>query len=410
MKTLNELVDEIPLGLPMPKDYSIRLASSGKKMSFFTPEGHKHRKLFRKWLNDNELTEQDWYDRYYLNIASASQRPKCKLSGCNELTEFKTCKYIGYYYKDFCCHSHCQLNNWSREGSNLSKIKKSISLGKYFENPENRKLRGVQTKEGFRSHGRYDLDENGLNAFSRTQLAYHASDIGKANDKRRAENLRKDNNPEFARKVKESCSTPEARERNSKSQKIAHEKDPMIRVRQSEIRKRKYREDEDFRKNAFKKLNHLSRGKSGFYYSSKMKDYLSYDSSYELAYMITLDLDESVISFIREPRNLNITYVDGNGDKRWYWIDFIVEYNDGSKELVEIKPSNLINDPINLLKSNSALIYAKINNFKYSIKTETEVFNIVNKESSYEVHNYYQSLKVGFDSTDDKIRKLINNI
>ena len=67
-----------------------------------------------------------------------------------------------------------------------------------------------------------------------------------------------------------------------------------------------------------------------------------YRSGWELAYMQHLDADESVKLF--EYELLRIPYVSNvrSGKLRNYYPDFLVEYVDGTKKLVEIKPSKRV--------------------------------------------------------------------
>lgn len=62
-------------------------------------------------------------------------------------------------------------------------------------------------------------------------------------------------------------------------------------------------------------------------------------SRWELAYMNALDTSHLVHKWISEPKNLNISYLNPI-DKQLhrYWPDFLVQYVDGSVELLEIKP------------------------------------------------------------------------
>ena len=62
-------------------------------------------------------------------------------------------------------------------------------------------------------------------------------------------------------------------------------------------------------------------------------------SSWELMYMNALDNSRLVSKWMSEPRNLKITYVDPLTRKvKTYWPDFLIQYVDGSIEVVEIKP------------------------------------------------------------------------
>ena len=62
-------------------------------------------------------------------------------------------------------------------------------------------------------------------------------------------------------------------------------------------------------------------------------------SKWELMYMQALDNSPSVLRWISEPKTLNISYISPLDKKvHQYWPDFLVQYVDGSIELLEIKP------------------------------------------------------------------------
>lgn len=412
---LLDLVSNMPKALPIPKEFVIVCKGAqqvGKrKYLFFTPIGYLFRTKFRSWLSRVGMTEQEWYDKYYLNIALFSQRPECNLEGCSNKTEFHTVK-CGYEYSKFCCHSHCQKNNWSREGGEVSKEKMKFSQKqKYIDNPDLRWIKGEQTKEGFRKAGRYELDENGHNKFSQVQYSYHSSERGRENDKRRAENLRKENNPEFAERVKSSVSTDEHRDKLSKAVRKAMTKEVCSHL--SEVRKNKIRTDKEFRRKVFDHVREMSKGsnfKSGYVFSLKCENsidsYVWCDSSYEIAYLRQLDLDDSVVSYIKEPRDLDITY-EINGDLHWYWPDLIVKYRDGSVSMIEIKNKGQRDNEENLLKYESARIYCNSVGYSYKIIVEDEVFSVISKTEAYDIHKYYSALKTGYKSLDEKLKEII---
>lgn len=69
--------------------------------------------------------------------------------------------------------------------------------------------------------------------------------------------------------------------------------------------------------------------------------------------------------------NIRIPYINYDGSERTYSPDFIIDDN----HIIEIKPSKLINSPLNKLKSNAALKYCQKNNMRYSI-FDVEILSI----------------------------------
>jgi hypothetical protein len=68
-----------------------------------------------------------------------------------------------------------------------------------------------------------------------------------------------------------------------------------------------------------------------------------YDSSWERDYMLLLDADATVKCWER-CRALRIPYTKVNGKRSRYNPDFIVEREDGQKELHEVKGGHLLAD------------------------------------------------------------------
>lgn len=75
------------------------------------------------------------------------------------------------------------------------------------------------------------------------------------------------------------------------------------------------------------------------WYKSKNNGKVWYRSGWEKKYMEKLDNDNSVINW--EYEVLVLPYYDNKGIKRHYTPDFLVEYKDGTKELVEIHPQGI---------------------------------------------------------------------
>lgn len=76
--------------------------------------------------------------------------------------------------------------------------------------------------------------------------------------------------------------------------------------------------------------------KQGWHWSPKIQREVFYRSGYERQYMEQLDADESVAWYEYEPRSVRITY-EFEGAKKIYKPDFLVQYVDGTKRLVELK-------------------------------------------------------------------------
>lgn len=123
-------------------------------------------------------------------------------------------------------------------------------------------------------------------------------------------------------------------------------------------------------------------------------------SRWELYYMSVLDNSSLVIRWMSEPKYLNIRYLDPtagidiktgkrvpkkNGTSV-YWPDFIVQYSDGSVDIVEIKPlkeakasaASSMYDKLTLVKNmakwQAADRFAKSIGARFKVLTEEQLF------------------------------------
>ncbi len=117
--------------------------------------------------------------------------------------------------------------------------------------------------------------------------------------------------------------------------------------------------------------------KSGYFYSNKMKKNFYYRSSYEEHLIFLLEICESVVSYKLESIAIPYTSVDNN--IHHYIPDILIEWNNGSTHLIEVKPKNLQETEINLLKFESAKNYVKENNEidEYKILDFGEMFKYI---------------------------------
>jgi len=108
-------------------------------------------------------------------------------------------------------------------------------------------------------------------------------------------------------------------------------------------------------------------------------------SKWEFNYMGLIDKSPVVLRWLSEPKQLNISYVDPvDRQVKQYWPDFLIQYKDGSKELVELKPlrqakfnPNDVYDKImfarNVAKWEAASRFCKRNNVKFRVVTEKQL-------------------------------------
>jgi len=101
-------------------------------------------------------------------------------------------------------------------------------------------------------------------------------------------------------------------------------------------------------------------------------EYPTYRSSWELKFMKWCDKNDNVEYWTSEA--FPIPYISPkDGQKHRYFPDFLVKFKDGKKVLIEIKPKNQSNDPINLAKWEAARKFCEKHGLTFSVLTEKEL-------------------------------------
>jgi hypothetical protein len=112
---------------------------------------------------------------------------------------------------------------------------------------------------------------------------------------------------------------------------------------------------------------------TGHFWSEKNGKNLWYRSSYEpIAYQM-LESNVRVVKY--EVESVRIEYQWSDGSVHRYHVDILVWYDDGTKELIEIKPEYELEDDLVKLKIDAGKKYAEQNGIRFSVWTEDELFN-----------------------------------
>ena len=121
------------------------------------------------------------------------------------------------------------------------------------------------------------------------------------------------------------------------------------------------------------KLKKKRRYATGEYISTKTGETYSFRSSWEKIFMESLDANPDVKTYGYEC--IVIPYIKNVklGTVSRYFPDFLVTYNDGSKTLIEIKPSRFLKRLIVKKKIAAAEQWARDNNATFLIITEKEL-------------------------------------
>lgn len=191
--------------------------------------------------------------------------------------------------------------------------------------------------------------------------------------------------------IKESHNKPEVREKISKSLKIHYSdennlkkaRDRMNEVnKRSDVREKRSRGLKKKWKNPTDRMLHplletgKRRGRRGATKSSIFSPYenkeITFDSNWERSYFLECLKNPGIVSVIRCP--FSIQYINPNDSLIHNYIpDFLVEYRDGSKILVEIKPKYTKYDEVVISKSKSAMRYCKDIGIRFITLTENEL-------------------------------------
>jgi hypothetical protein len=124
------------------------------------------------------------------------------------------------------------------------------------------------------------------------------------------------------------------------------------------------------------KLHHVT----GWHESPKAGK-VYYRSSYEKKAYLKLDVDVNVISYTTE--NISTEYFNEiKGITSSYLIDLFIEYKDGSKKLIEIKPEKWLQDSVVIAKIEAGKKKATELGFVYEVWTEMDLFgHVYNKKN-----------------------------
>lgn len=516
---LYELVNSLPLGLPMPKDSVIKIEYANKRISprrYLLNGEYVTISKFRPYINGNGIDPQNWYDRNVLFIYTESARPKCKC-GCGNDVKFVS---VDEGYNEYSSYSHRYLHS---NGMTISgdKNKDTISMLKDVCN----KVTGIgYSISGLRCRKFYnpfpftdgystyvdckillkvlsyvEVNENQYyDIMALNSLDYHKKpDCKNPNCTNKSEfngyqygykkfcslkcsknfySSDKDFLSYLGSRVKESLNLPEIKEKQCRSQKLSYTrerkehlsilkkkrweenrdlemlarkkaapkiseanrnkwKDDGYRERRRQITKEAYykfnfskilydgkvnkmNNNESFLMSEINRIRRISSKKShyknGFIQSPKCSNsndgFVNYDSSYELSVILDIEMNESIVSYEREPIIKDLIYEDSNGSIRYYWPDFIVTYKNGQRKMIEVKPKRILElrDKVTIQKILLAKNYCDKIGIKFSIYTESRVFKNNNRSDINELHEFLKAIKCGYKSTDEKIKEMLN--
>lgn len=122
-----------------------------------------------------------------------------------------------------------------------------------------------------------------------------------------------------------------------------------------------------------RKRRKKGRYKRGIHSSPKSAAECRYRSGWELVYLHHLDNDPNVVSYFYEGVCIPYTSNKRSGKQRKYYPDVLIERADGSKTLVEIKPSKKLVQATVQKKLEAARAWCSEHGVTLEIITEVEL-------------------------------------
>lgn len=172
----------------------------------------------------------------------------------------------------------------------------------------------------------------------------------------------------------------------------------------SEGRKRMLRETGGFSKEHREKLSKAAarqyeRGfdpklhhKSGWHKSPKAGD-IFYRSSYEKKAYLILDSDDTVVNYSAEKHRIPYQHPEKKTAST-YLVDIEVEYVDGNKTIIEVKPHAWLNDDVVIAKVDAAILFAEDHDMKFEVWSEVQLFGPVYNEK--QIRDFIAKLEPGY--------------
>lgn len=377
----------LPVLYTIPK-WKMYITYGKKGLLYFNPYSNEYvNKLsFKSELSKVGISEQDWYDRWILNITTKSSRPRCLHPGCNKEATFLGASPSRGYRLSCTKSTHVKF---------VQKFQMSLSASLLYSlNPEFAKKRGRTLSDRYknseemrnaardRSINRYKNQEERDRTSSLTKAALNAPGMHEkisASQKKSYEN-NPDRRLNASIKGKERYQDINERIRQSEIAKEISSR-PGVNDMRSKSVKRTFESNntrELLSKLSLKMWSNPSESRINAKgcYGTKSKAFsewegkeVHFDSTWEDAFFNKC-VEMKVESLLREP--IRIPYFrDGNttGIPNSYYPDFLLN----NHYLIEIKPNYLLD--ANEDKFLAADLYCRENGLEYVILTEDYLFN-----------------------------------
>lgn len=319
-----------------------------------------------KLLPSYGLTPQIYYDLVILGLSSPDGRPKCGNKLCDNPVVFLN---ISSGYREFCSKS-CTMVGRKPSEETLKKRSESLT-GHEVSESTRRKI--SDKRKGY--NGRVGT--------------HHSEETRK-----KISESHKGIRPSPLTRHKKSLSAKSAAQRHGVRERISESlrgNKNMLGHKHSEKTRKKLSDSltKYYERNPEAVTPWSSRKfLQGEYTSSKFGS-VSYYSSYELSFLKIVETKDEVVSVLPVPR---IKYYNPV-EKRYrrYIPDFLLEMDDGSRILIEIKPNDLISGSIVLAKVEAARKYCRRRRYWYMMLTEYDIFSDGNLNLKMDLYSRIRS-------------------
>lgn len=321
----------LPVLYTIPK-WKMKLTVPGKKRKlYFIPELNKYVDTTHVsyYLPNIGKTPQEWYDRWMLDITVPSDRPK--------IPDGRTARFRDLYFgyaktqaETIVLTFEEWLSEWNKARNRAAK-NSSKGQVKRYENPEEREnmsrvmkaaLKSDEVRKRISECTKAGFTDNVRKKLSNSLLKFYSDQY------RKDELLIRRSQTRIINDIRSSISG-----------------NPRVRKWGNRRRVFSFWEDRD----------------------------INLDSSYELQFFEICESNNFLINDLKRLiKYVKIFYIDPYlGDIHRYFPDFLLD----DHYLIEIKPSSLLDDPINIAKFNAADLYCRENGLEYVILTEDYLFN-----------------------------------
>lgn len=132
--------------------------------------------------------------------------------------------------------------------------------------------------------------------------------------------------------------------------------------------------------------------------SIKNNSIVEFESSLERDFIYLLEYDNNVRKYFEQPIKISFYY---NNCQKFYIPDFFVEYDNGKKQVIEIKYKADLNDELNKIKFRVANDFCKRNNIEFKVFTEDDIRTNLLFNSKFLF--YYKNPQLEINRTDIEI-------